>query len=122
MYNVCFHGGETAGSVAKRNMNSNFSRREIPEQMQTPEGDKICFKGGYYGEEEKKGASLGSILFGTAATAALIIGGLGYVHKADLIGKMKDGKVKDALKHLDKVTETCHKWCSKVKNFISCKK
>lgn len=120
MYSVSFHGGETAGSVAKRDLNSSTSRREIPAQIQAPEGDKICFKGRDY--EEESSSSFGTKLFGTAILTAAIIGGLGYVHKADLIGKMKDGKIKDALKHLDKVTETCHEWCSKVKNLISWKK
>ena len=53
----------------------------------------------------------------TLAAAALIVGGLGYAHKADVVGKLKDGKVKDFLKKADKITEPCHKFCSKVKEF-----
>lgn len=108
-YVVSFHGGETSGSVAKRNLNSTFRRQNIVEQAP----DKLSFKG----KSEDNASSFGKGLIMTLAAAALIVGGLGYAHKADVVGKLKDGKVKDFLKKADKITEPCHKFCSKVKEF-----
>lgn len=108
-YVVSFHGGETSGSVAKRNLNSTFRRQNIIEQAP----DKLSFKG----KSEDNASSFGKGLIMTLAAAALIVGGLGYAHKADVVGKLKDGKVKDFLKKADKITEPCHKFCSKVKEF-----
>ena len=108
-YVVSFHGGETSGSVAKRNLNSTFRRQNIVEQAP----DKLSFKG----KSEDNASSFGKGLIMTLAAAALIVGGLGYAHKADVVGKLKDGKVKDFLKKADKITEPCYKFCSKVKEF-----
>ena len=108
-YVVSFHGGETSGSVAKRNLNSTFRRQNIIEQAP----DKLSFKG----KSEDNASSFGKGLIMTLAAAALIVGGLGYAHKADVVGKLKDGKVKDFLKKADKITEPCYKFCSKVKEF-----
>lgn len=108
-YVVSFQGGETSGSVAKRNLNSTFRRQNIIEQAP----DKLSFKG----KSEDNASSFGKGLIMTLAAAALIVGGLGYAHKADVVGKLKDGKVKDFLKKADKITEPCHKFCSKVKEF-----
>lgn len=108
-YVVSFQGGETSGSVAKRNLNSTFRRQNIVEQAP----DKLSFKG----KSEDNASSFGKGFIMTLATAALIVGGLGYAHKADVVGKLKDGKVKDFLKKADKITEPCYKFCSKVKEF-----
>ena len=89
-YVVSFQGGETSGSVAKRNLNSTFRRQNIVEQAP----DKLSFKG----KSEDNASSFGKGFIMTLATAALIVGGLGYAHKADVVGKLKDGKVKDFTK------------------------
>ena len=110
---VSFYGGESTGSVGKKTANQIRNVLETP--VQPAEPDKVCFHG--Y-EHEEKSSSFFSKLIGAAACTAIVIGGLGYAHKANLIGKMKDGKLKDFLKKADNVTETCHNWCSKTKQCV----
>lgn len=106
---VSFSGGETAGSLANRK--ANYLREQIP-APQAPQKDTVNFRGREY---EDKSQSIGSVIFGIAAAAALIVGGLGAAHKYDVVGKLKDGKVKDFLRKSDVITEPCYKLCSKVK-------
>ena len=109
---VSFRGGETSGSVAKRNLNNTNPKENIPEQT----SDKLSFKG----KDNDDGTSIGKGLLLTLAAAALIIGGLGYAHKTDVVGKIKDGnKLKNILRKTDKITEPCHKLCSKIKELCS---
>lgn len=114
MNNVSFHGGESCGSIAKRNMDT--ARFETP-IVQTPDRDTVNFKGREYGE--KKSSSIGSKILTGIAFAALVIGGLGCAHKYDVVGKLKDGKFKDFLKKSDTITEPCHKWCAKAKDYAN---
>ena len=111
MNNVSFLGGETAGSLANRKIH--YMCEQIP-NPQTPPKDVVNFKGKDY---EEKSESMASAIFGVIASAALIIGGLGLAHKYDVVGKLKDGKIKDFLRKSDKITEPCHKLCSKTKEY-----
>ncbi len=111
MNRISFSGGETAGSLANRKIN--YLHEQIP-NPQTPPMDTVNFKGKDY---EEKSESFASVVFGALATAALLVGGLGLAHKYDVVGKLKDGKVKDFLRKSDTITEPCHKLCSKVKGY-----
>ena len=105
---VCFRGGgtETAGSVAHRN------------KPQCPTcGQGVSFRGrSEYDSFEKKGPSAFGVIAGTAAVAALTIGGLAYAHKANAFGKLGEGKVKDLVKKLEPAAKKCHEWCTTAKN------
>lgn len=113
MNHVSFYGGESCGSVAARR-NVDTPRPETP-IVQTPDRDTVNFRGRDY-EEEKSSSFVSKGLKG-AAFIALVIGGLGCLHKYDVVGKLKDGKVKDFFKKYDKITEPCHKWCSQAKEY-----
>lgn len=109
MNNISFHGSETAGSVAKRDL-----APERTPRTQTPiPADTINFRGRDYDND----SSFGSGILKGLVLAGVIIGGLGYAHKTNVIGKLKDGKVKDILQKTAKVTETCYKWCHEAKEF-----
>ena len=70
MNNVSFCGGETAGSIGKRNINpSRMDRIKI----QTPQTDTVNFRG-----RDDDDSSAGSTLASIAVLGALIAGGLGY--------------------------------------------
>lgn len=117
--NISFSGSESTGSIGKRANASNVRYESIPNDQL--EQDTVSFRGANYEGEEKK-SSLLTKIFGAAVFSALAIGGLGYAHKADLVGKLKDGKFKDFMRKSDCVTEKCHEWCSKVKEFFTRKK
>ena len=112
MNNVSFMGGEAAGSIAKTGkteLSPQPRYNAVPEQAP----DKVCFKG----RDHDDGIPFLGSLAKLAAAAVVIIGALGYAHKANVVGKLKDGKLKDFLRKSDKITEPCHKWCSKTKEF-----
>lgn len=113
MYNVTFNGGETAGSISKRQLRNNS---EIPPKVQTPQADTVNFRG-HENNEGKKKTSIGAKIIGLVTTAALIIGGLGLAHKHDVVGKLKDGKFKDFMRKSDTITKPCHEWCAKGKKY-----
>lgn len=101
---VSFYGGETAGSVGKRNLEPEI-------QITTPEKDTVNFKGRNYDE----GSSTGSTILGFIGAAALIVGGLGYAHKTGLTGKIKNVKIQE---YAEKIAEPCYNLCSKIKSFF----
>ena len=103
---------ETTGSIGYRA----FGKDPIPNIDRTIERDTLNFRGyDSYGNYEKDGSSTTVKVFGTAATAALAIMALGYAHKTNAVGKLQDGKLKNWLKHSDKITEPCYKLCAKIK-------
>lgn len=106
MNSISFCGGETSGSVGKRNLDV-VRKNNI--QIQTPQADTVNFRG-----RDDDESSAGSTIVTLLGAAALIIGGLGYAHKAGLVGKIKNAKVQD---FAEKITKPCHNLCSKVKNF-----
>ncbi|DAB05898.1 TPA: hypothetical protein CPT92_07760 [Candidatus Gastranaerophilales bacterium HUM_13] len=110
MNNVSFCGGETAGSIGKRNINpSRMDRIKI----QTPQTDTVNFRG-----RDDDDSSAGSTLASIAVLGALIAGGLGYAHKSGFIAKIKNQNIK---KYVEKVAEPCYKACAAVKDFgINC--
>ena len=122
---VSFRGGETVGSVSDRKTETTKQEtagsvgvRRNKESVfavdNEPNKDTVCFRG--YGDEEKK-SSAGSVLFGLAATAAVVVGLLGLAHKYDVVNKyIKNAKAKDILSKTDVVTDSCHKACKWVKN------
>ena len=112
MNNVTFMGGETTGSIAKRQLNT-APRNEVPRQIETLEQDTVNFRG--HEDKEKKSSTLGKIAI-LATTAALIFGGLGYAHKAGWVEKLGEGKIKD---FVNTVTEPCHDGCRKIKGWTN---
>ena len=111
MYNVSFNG-ETAGSVAKRELTPQ-RRYEAPVQLPEQAPDTVSFRG----KEEKEESSFLGGLVKTLVVAGLVVGGLGYAHKTGAVGKLKDGKLKDLLKNSNKITEPCYKWYQSAKEF-----
>jgi len=101
---VSFYGGETAGSVGKRNLDPQI-------QITTPAQDTVNFQGRDYDE----GSSATGTILGFIGAAALIIGGLGYAHKSGLTGKIKNAKIQD---FANKISEPCHNLCSKIKHLF----
>ena len=88
MNNVSFCGGETAGSIGKRNINpSRMDRIKI----QTPQTDTVNFRG-----RDDDDSSACSTLASIAVLGALIAGGLGYAHKSGLIATIR---LKDSLRN-----------------------
>ena len=133
MNSINFRGGETAGSIAKINnkqdnqtidANSvvNFrgkgaeSAGSIAIQAEPINKDIVSFKG--YDREEKKSSFLGKLL-GLTVLSAVVIAGLGYAHKTNIIDKIKNQKLHDILKNSDKITEPCYNLCVKTKNFCT---
>ena len=117
------HGTESTGSIAHRNQ---------PNQCPTC-GGSVNFRGHYNYQEEKKGTSTLGVIGGLAALTATAIIALGYAHKTNVLGKMKEGRVKDVLKKIEPSAQKCHEWCStaktkgtelwgKVKNLFGSKK
>lgn len=114
-YNVAFcRGGETTGSVGKRPAVTDNKELVKPASFDAEEvGDTVCFKG----RGEEKSSFCGKI-FKTGMFVAAAVGGLGYAHKANLVGKLESGKIKDILKKTDVITEPCHKACHFVKTNV----
>ena len=113
---ISFYGGETTGSISKRQLrqaNTNYGV-QTP-RIETLQGDSVNFRGKE--ESGKKSSSFVKTLVGLAGTAAVVIGGLGLAHKYNVVGKLKDGKIKDFLKKSDTITEPCHKWCTQAKGY-----
>ena len=99
---------ETTGSVgARKNQASIFNVDNDLKQ------DTVCFRGAEQ-KNSKKPSTFSVILGSTIGLAALVVG-LGYAHKYDVVGKIKNEKVKDFLKHTDVVTKPCHDACTWVK-------
>lgn len=102
--------GESTGSIGYKYAAFN---EEIPDINRTLDNDTVSFRGyNRYGEYEK-GVSTASMVFGTAAVAALAIVGLGYAQKYGAISKINNKNVKNVL---NKIAEPCYKICSKIKN------
>lgn len=131
MNSISFCGGETAGSVAKLNNDSNTTIIEpkisfraqgaetagsISKQNidTTPAKDSLAFKG----RDEKKSSVTGT-LFGLVLLAAATVLGLGYAHKTNAVSKIKNEKIKDFLKNSNKITEPCYNACCKIKDFFT---
>lgn len=115
-YNVAFcRGGETTGSVGKRTAATDNKELVKPTSFDTVEfGDTVNFRG--RGDEEK--SSIVGKIFKTGMLAALVVGGLGYAHKANLVGKLKNGKIKDILKKSDVITKPCYEACHYIKTNV----
>ena len=104
-------GGESAGSVA-------YNRNVADPQPKASEVSGVNFKGydyDYYDSPKKKVSPVG-VIAGLLVGTAAVIGGLGYAHKANVLSKLKDGKIKDLLKKLTPATEQCYEWCTTVKS------
>ena len=108
---VSFYGSETSGSVAKRNLAP--QKRETISGQQC--GDSVCFRGN--ADKSDTAESVGKSIVGLALFAAAVIGGLGYVHKTNAIGKLNDGKIKTFLEKSNKITKQCYNLCHKTKDF-----
>lgn len=131
MNNISFCGGETSGSIAKLNNDSNttiiepkinfrgqgaetvgsISKRNVDT---TPSKDTLAFKG----HNDKKESSWGGKLVGLLLLAGATVFGLGYAHKTNAVNKIKNEKIKDFLKNSNKVTEPCYNVCCKTKDFF----
>lgn len=133
MNSINFRGGESAGSIAKINnkpdsqiINTksfvNFHGKgaescgSIAKQTEPINNDTVSFKG--YDKDEKRSSFLGK-LFGLAIITATAIAGLGYAHKTNIIGKIKNQKLQDLLKNSNKITEPCYDLCIKAKNICT---
>ena len=126
MTTITFRGGETTGGVADRKIETakqettgSVGVRQKQDSIFTVDNDlrqdTVCFRANYYDKpEQKKSSVLGRIVAGTAFTA-LVIGGLGLMHKYDVVGKIKSDKAKEFFRHTDTVTEPCHKACAWIK-------
>ena len=105
-------GGETTGSPAYTSStklrNSENPTPQIP-------NDSVNFRG--YDEYGNKKKTKAPVILGSIVAIGAAIAGMGYAHKTNVIGKMKDGKFKDILSKVDPILEKCHKWCSAVKKF-----
>lgn len=111
---VSFRGsnGETTGSPAYTNA---ARLRSVEQPAPQLPNDSVNFRGyDEYGEKKKSKAP--AIICSVLAIGAAIVG-MGYAHKTDVIGKMKDGKFKDILSKTEPVLKKCHDWCSAVKKF-----
>lgn len=114
---VSFCGGETAGSIGKRNINQvSFYGGETAgsigkrTNIQTPQPESVNFKG----HDNDDDSSVGSALIKTAAAFILAAGALGYAHKAGWISKIKNKNVK---KYIDMIAKPCYKGYVAVKDF-----
>lgn len=107
MNGISFYGGETAGSVAKRNVN-NLRFNEVSTPVQTPKSDTVNFRG-----RDDEGSSVGSTIGKFAFWTALIVGGLGFAHKKDWVSKIKNQNLQ---KYAEKITKPCYEACIKVKD------
>ncbi len=110
MNSVCFQGSEAAGSVAKV-YQPQAKKFEQPVE-QTLQNDTVSFRGNK--DKNDSAESVGKALAGILALTALIIGGLGYAHKENWAGKLKNEKVKNTI---TKIAEPCYKLCHKTKEF-----
>jgi len=112
---VSFRGsnGETTGSPAYTNA---ARLRSVEQPAPQLPNDSVNFRGYDEYGEKKKSKALPIILGSVAAIGAAIVG-MGYAHKYDIIGKMKDGKFKNFLSKANPALEKCHDWCSAVKKF-----
>ena len=106
--NISFYGGETTGSIGKRNIDNTLRKDTF--QIQTPQKDSVNFKG-----RDDEESSFGSTLFKGLVSIAVIVGALGLAHKANLSGKIKNGKLKNIINKANKITEPCYNICHKAK-------
>ena len=109
MYNVMLNNPETSGAIAYKGYHL---KQDCPPE--NPNCGKVNFLGrdNYHKEKSEKA---GKVLIGLAVIAATVIGGIGYAHKIDVLSKIKNEKLKDALTHFEPAAKTCHKWCSQIK-------
>ncbi len=103
---VSFYGSETAGSVGKRNLNT--TRKETIQNI-SPRYDNVSFRG------HKEESSFTATLLKTITGIAVLIGGIGLAHKANLSGAIKNKKFKNILNKSNKITEPCYNICHKAK-------
>lgn len=115
MNGISFYGrgGETSGSIGKFPVMRNNTTRNTDNSTE----NAINFRGRSGDYYEKSSPSAGSIVLGSLLTAGILIGGLGYAHKTDIVSKIKNDKVRNFLQKADVITKPCHDICSKVKNF-----
>lgn len=113
MNRISFCGSESTGSVAKRDFNQ-FHTIKYAQPQSEVIADSVSFKG----REEKNSSALTKGL-ACIVTAGLAFVGLAYTHKADLVGKLSDGKFKDFMRKSDKITKPCHDLCHKIKSFVT---
>lgn len=128
---VNFRGGETAGGVSDRRIDT--TRHETAggvgaRGMQNsifvtdePKCDVVCFRSTEYAyAEPKKKTSLTSIILGSAALTAIVIGLLGLAHKYNLASRyMNSCSNKYYQKFMTfstKITEPCFNVCKWLKN------
>ena len=124
MTTITFRGGETAGGVADRKIETAKNEttggvgvRKNQESIFTVDNDlkqdTVCFRGNQ--EIEKKSSTI-SIAAATVVGLATAVGLLGLAHKYDVVGKyIKNEKAQKFFRHTDTVTEPCHKACTWVK-------
>ena len=105
---VSFNGCETSGSIGKRNLN--VVRDGVGIVQTSPKSDTVSFRG-----RDDNDSSAGSVLFKALASIAVVVGGLGLAHKANLAGKFKNAKIKNIMNKANRITEPCYNICRKVK-------
>ena len=114
---ITFKSSESTGSIGKQNISQNTSQntsKYYNAKINESTEDTVNFKG----TKKEKKSSLFSTLITLASIAGITIVGLGYAHKADLVGKLNEGKFKDFMRKSDTITKPCHDLCSKIKNFF----
>ena len=120
---VTFRGSETAGSVAKKKIETakqettgSVGARKNQDSIFTvdnePKQDTVCFRGSEYGEPKKK-TSTAAVVLSTLGTVAAAVGLLGLAHRNGWVNKLGDGKFKE---YAQKAAEPCYKACKYVKN------
>ena len=105
--NLGLYANESAGSIAQ-NPKVKYEKPPVTE----PQGDTVSFRG--KAEGKKKGGFFKKLL-GLAAIAGVVIGGAGYAHKANLVGKLGEGKIKNLLSKTEPFTKKCYEWCKTLK-------
>lgn len=121
MTTVSFYGNESTGGVADRRIET--ARQETTggvaklgnqDSIFTVDNelkqDTVCFRGKSDG---KKSPSAAAVVGGTLIGTALLVGGLGLLHKGR--GKIETKWLKDAVDKCECITEPCFKACSWVK-------
>lgn len=103
---ISFSGSETSGSIGVRN-NTIHNTSVIC-------GPSSCNQVNFKGKDEGR-SSTGMTLVSGLISIALVIGGLGFIHKKNLAGKLKNNNLKN---FLNRVTEPCYNICHKIKHSL----